>query len=105
VKPAKSGPFSSAGVRLDGKTAKVRTTSTSSFNAHAETPTTGRPTNVEELPDVVVDESYRPGTLEFTRYNYKNLSTLKQDILESKEGGPVTKAWPENSSAAWHRLR
>jgi len=76
VPPVVKGPFSGAGVRLDGKAGKPRTTSTSSLGAMAESTSTARPTTVEELPPVVPDENYRPGSLEFIRYNYKCRSVL-----------------------------
>jgi hypothetical protein len=84
AKPVTKGPFSGAGVRLDGKAAKPRTMSTSSMNGLAETPTTGRPSCVEELPPVVPDESYRPGSLDFIRYNYKCRTVLEQELKEVK---------------------
>jgi ubiquitin fusion degradation protein 1 len=77
VPPVVTGPFSGAGFRLDGKAAKPRTTSTSSLGALAKATTPARPTPVEELPPVVPDENYRPGSLEFIRYNYKCRSIIE----------------------------
>lgn len=79
-RPAKTGPFAGSGQRLDGKVAKVRTMSTSSANGLVETPSTGRPTCVGDLPPVVPDENYKPGALDFIRYNYKNLTELKREL-------------------------
>jgi hypothetical protein len=90
-RPATSGPFSGSGQRLDGKAAKARTMSTSSVSGLVETPTTGRPTCVEDLPPVVPDENYKPGALEFIRYNYKNLSELKRDLSSTPVEQPKAK--------------
>lgn len=89
-KPVKAGPFAGSGQRLDGKVSKARTMSTSSANGLVETPTSGRPTCVEDLPPVVPDENYRPGALDFIRYNYKNLSVLKSEFAEAPEKPKAT---------------
>ncbi|KAI6175970.1 hypothetical protein M3Y97_00748200 [Aphelenchoides bicaudatus] len=104
-KPAKTGPFSGGGQRLDGKVTKPRTMSTSSANGLVESATNGKATSIDDLPPVVVDENYKPGTLEFIRYNYKNLSVLKQEMQEAATSSKSTgNAWPD-SQAKWHRLR
>ncbi|KAI6187230.1 hypothetical protein M3Y98_00220200 [Aphelenchoides besseyi] len=83
--PPTSGPFSGSGVRLDGKTAKSRTVSTSSLGRLDST--TPPPPTVEspsDLPPVVPDESYQPGSLDFVRYNYKNRSVIEAALRENQ---------------------
>ncbi|KAI6228879.1 hypothetical protein M3Y99_01180400 [Aphelenchoides fujianensis] len=80
-----SGPFGGSGVRLDGKTTKPRTISTSSLGGLEST--TPPPPAVEtpaDLPPVVPDESYQPGALDFVRYNYKNRSVLEAALREKQ---------------------
>ncbi|KAI6222488.1 hypothetical protein M3Y99_01496200 [Aphelenchoides fujianensis] len=85
-----SGPFGGSGVRLDGKTTKPRTISTSSLGGLEST--TPPPPAVEtpaDLPPVVPDESYQPGALDFVRYNYKNRSVLATALREKQRERPV----------------
>lgn len=74
-------------------------------NNKAEASGVGRPTRVEDLPPVMPDENYKPGSLEFIRYNYKNLSVLKQELAEiTPKPESANSAWT-NDQKKWHRLR
>uniref|UniRef100_A0A0K0ES12 Ubiquitin fusion degradation protein 1 homolog n=1 Tax=Strongyloides stercoralis TaxID=6248 RepID=A0A0K0ES12_STRER len=65
--------FQGEGIRLDGKTKKK------------VTKTDDKEFIMKALPEIVVNEDYKPGTLTFTRYNYKNRTILENQIKEHNE--------------------
>uniref|UniRef100_A0AC35FUY5 Ubiquitin fusion degradaton protein n=1 Tax=Panagrolaimus sp. PS1159 TaxID=55785 RepID=A0AC35FUY5_9BILA len=76
VKPAE--PFAGQGYRLDGKVPKKTRTPLVS--------TTEEDKVVTELLELVPDNDYKPGTLVFPRYNYKNRATLERELNEKQNG-------------------
>jgi len=91
-KAPSSGPFVGSGCRLDGKSTKVRTVSTSSTGSMVAGPATNGAVPMPEVPeiaDVIPDENYHPGVLTFVRYDYKNRSCLEQQIREAQRDKPV----------------
>lgn len=86
--PKRDQPFASSGVRLDGKSVKQRTVSSSSSLGPSNS-LDQPPTPAEELADVVPDENYRPGRLDFVRYAYKNRAVLEKELRERQRAQPV----------------
>uniref|UniRef100_A0A0N5CGG6 Ubiquitin fusion degradation protein 1 homolog n=1 Tax=Strongyloides papillosus TaxID=174720 RepID=A0A0N5CGG6_STREA len=70
LKEVKSKIFQGSGFRLDGKDKRkcVREDCTEY--------------KMKALPDIDVNESYKPGKLSFTRYNYINRVTMEKNIEE-----------------------
>uniref|UniRef100_A0A0N5C2H0 Ubiquitin fusion degradation protein 1 homolog n=1 Tax=Strongyloides papillosus TaxID=174720 RepID=A0A0N5C2H0_STREA len=66
--------FQGEGMRLDGKSKKKN------INENV------KEFKMKALPEIVVNEDYKPGTLSFKRYNYKNRSLLEQQIKEYNNG-------------------
>ncbi|CAD5226004.1 unnamed protein product [Bursaphelenchus xylophilus] len=79
----KDETFGGSGVRLDGKVSKSRTVSTSSAGPSRDS-VEKAPEPEEQIAEVIPDESYRPGQLDFIRYAYKNRELLEKEIREKK---------------------
>lgn len=70
LKEAESRSFYGNGFRLDGKSKKRNTT------------TNCTEYKMKALPELVVNEAYTPGKLNFIRYNYTNRIILEKNIEE-----------------------
>uniref|UniRef100_A0A0N5A3L4 Ubiquitin fusion degradation protein 1 homolog n=1 Tax=Parastrongyloides trichosuri TaxID=131310 RepID=A0A0N5A3L4_PARTI len=72
-KEANAKVFQGTGVRLDGKDKKRAAKGDE------------KEIKMKALPDIIINESYTPGTLNFTRYNYKNRVIMAQSIKEHND--------------------
>lgn len=72
-------PFSSQGYRLDGKTRPTRTPLVSESQDD-------KMPEILELGPLKPDYDYKPGSLVFPRYNYKNRGVLERELAEKQSG-------------------
>ncbi|VDM38983.1 unnamed protein product [Toxocara canis] len=84
VAPAdkKFAAFGGSGHRLDGKTRS----SQSSLSELAD--------SESKLPQLVVETDYKPGSLTFVRYDYKNRSLMEKELDKAKSKGGAGNATP-----------
>lgn len=79
--------FGGSGARLDGKSLKSRSVSTSSAgtsSAMDQAPSSTPVPEAQDLAEVEPIEDYHPGQLDFVRYAYKNKALLEKEIREGQ---------------------
>jgi len=79
--------FSGRGMRLDGKADTSKNNSqpsTSKSNTADKSVEASKNAPIK----ILVDEDYKPGTLQFIRHDYKNLATMERLAKETKKNDP-----------------